>query len=151
MWTSCTATRCVLRILALIKRALADTNLFIRYLERDHEAHGLAAERMLERTQLGELTLIVTPMVMAELVWTLTSFYKRDKVTISGWLLAICNTPGIEVENRGRVIQALVWFEEKNVDFIDAYHAAWLLEQDFSDVVSFDEKRFEHVDLSVPE
>ena len=133
--------------------ALADTNLFIRYLEQDHAEHSQAARALLERVRSGELTLVVTPMVMAELVWTLTSFYKRDKKTVSAWLLAICNTPGIEVEERGRVIQALVWFEEKNTDFIDAYNAAWLLEQDFEKIVTFDVKhfqRFGHVVMEVP-
>ena len=138
----------------MAERVFADTNLFLRHLEQDHSEHTAAARRILQRVQNGELILITTPMVMAELVWTLTSFYKRNKQTVMDWLLAITNTPGIVVEERDRVIQALVWFEEKNVDFIDAYHAAWLLEQDFDTVISFDEKhfkRFEHVGLAVPE
>ena len=137
----------------MAERALADTNLFIRYLEQDHPDHTEPAKAVLERVRTGELELIVTPLVMAELVWTLSSFYGRDKLTVMTWLLAIANTPGIELEQRSRVLQALVWFEEKNVDFIDAYHAAWLLEQDFDQIISFDKKhfkRFEHVELEVP-
>lgn len=137
----------------MAERVFADTNLFLRHLEQNHSEHTAAARRILQRVQAEELILVTTPLVLAELVWTLTSFYKRDKQTVMNWLLAIINTPGILVEERDRVIQALVWFEEKNVDFIDAYHAAWLLEQDFDTVVSFDEKhfkRFGHVDLEVP-
>ncbi len=68
-------------------------------------------------------------------------------------LLALLNTPGIEIESSDRLIQAVVWFEEKNVDFIDAYHAAWLLEQPFKQVYTFDQKhfrRFEHLQVVVP-
>lgn len=43
------------------------------------------------------------------------------------------------------LVQAVVWFEEKNVDFIDAYHAAWLLEQPFNEVFTFDQKHFKRL------
>ncbi len=134
-------------------KAFADTNLFLRFLTRDIPEQADAVKDLITRANRKELVLVTTAMVFAELVWTLSSFYKLDKTQIKTMLLAIINTPGIEVEERDRVIQALVWFEEKNLDFIDAYHAAWLIERPFKRVITFDKKhfqRFGHLDLEVP-
>ena len=52
-----------------------------------------------------------------------------------------------------RLVQAVVLFEEKNVNFVDARHAAWLLEQPSKQVYTFDQKhfrRFEHLQVVVP-
>ncbi len=134
-------------------RAFADTNLFLRFLTQDPPEQAAAAEATLRRAEAGELALVTTPLVFAELAWTLRSFYGKPQVEIAQTLLALLNTPGLEVEASDRLIQAVVWFEEKNVDFIDAYHAAWLLEQSFSEVVTFDRKhfgRFAHVRVTAP-
>lgn len=134
-------------------RAFADTNLFLRFLTQDPPEQAAAAEKVLRRAEAGELTLVTTPLVFAELAWTLRSFYGRTQGEIAQTLLALLNTPGLEVEASDRLIQATVWFEEKNVDFIDAYHAAWLLEQPYSEVVTFDRKhfgRFAHLRVTVP-
>lgn len=133
--------------------AFADTNLFLRFLTQDPTEQALAAERTLRRAAAGEIALVTTPLVFAELAWTLKSFYEHSREEIAQMLLALLNTPGIEVESSDRLIQAVVWFEEKNVDFIDAYHAAWLLEQPFKDVFTFDQKhfgRFQHLRVEVP-
>ena len=125
-----------------MNRAFADTNLFLRFLTQDPPDQARAAEVTLRRAAAGELTLITTPLVFAELAWTLKSFYKWPLEEIAQVLLALLNTPGLEVESTDRLIQTVVWFEEKNVDFIDAYHAAWLLEQSFNSVYTFDQKHF---------
>lgn len=133
--------------------AFADTNLFLRFLTQDPAEQALAAERTLRRAAAGEVALVTTPLVFAELAWTLKSFYERSREEIAQMLLALLNTPGIEVESSDRLIQAVVWYEEKNVDFIDAYHAAWLLEQPFNEVFTFDQKhfkRFQHLRVEVP-
>jgi predicted nucleic-acid-binding protein len=136
-----------------VNSAFADTNLFLRFLTQDPTEQALAAERTLRRAAAGEVALVTTPLVFAELAWTLRSFYEHSREEIAQMLLALLNTPGIEVESSDRLIQAVVWYEEKNVDFIDAYHAAWLLEQPFKEVFTFDQKhfkRFQHLRVEVP-
>lgn len=136
-----------------VSSAFADTNLFLRFLTQDPPDQAAAAEQALRRAAAGEISLVTTPLVFAELAWTLRSFYEHSREDIAQMLLALLNTPGIEVETSDRLIQAVVWFEEKNVDFIDAYHAAWLLEQPFKQVYTFDQKhfrRFEHLQVEVP-
>ncbi len=136
-----------------VSSAFADTNLFLRFLTQDPPDQAAASEQLLRQAAAGDLVLVTTPLVFAELAWTLRSFYKHPREEIARMLLALLNTPGIEIESSDRLIQAVVWFEEKNVDFIDAYHAAWLLEQPFKQVYTFDQKhfrRFEHLQVVVP-
>lgn len=129
----------------------ADTNLFLRYLTNDVPAQADAVEMLLKRAAKGELLLMTSSLVIAEIVWTLESFYRLPKKDISGKVLAILNTHGLKVENSDLLLQAAIWYAEKNVDFIDAYHAAWLSQQDISRVATFDLKHFQRFEGLVVE
>jgi predicted nucleic-acid-binding protein len=124
----------------------ADTNLFLRYLTNDIPAQADAVESLLKRAAKSEILLTTTSLVIAEIVWTLESFYHLAKKDISGKVLAILNTHGLNVEDSDLLLQAAVWYAEKNVDFIDAFNAAWLLQQDISRVATFDLKHFNRFD-----
>jgi predicted nucleic-acid-binding protein len=124
------------------ERILADTNLFLRYLTNDIPEQADAVERLLHTAAAGEVTLVVNELVLAEIVWTLESFYRRSRAAIKESILAILGTPGLEIASRETVLQAISWYAEKGVDFIDAYNAAWLLRQGMTTICSFDRKHF---------
>jgi len=124
-----------------------DTNLFLRYLTNDVPEQADAVERLLRRAMAGEVHLLTNELVIAEIVWTLESFYKQSRKDIMDKVLAILNTPGLEVANGTVVLQAIVWYVEKNVDFIDAYNGAWILAQGLHTVYTFDRKHFSRLDL----
>jgi len=131
----------------------ADTNLFLRFLTNDVPEQADAVERLLRRAAAGELRLVTSSLVVGEIVWTLESFYGLSKKAVREHVLAILNTPGLEVAEADILLQAAVWYEEKNVDFIDAFNAAWLLAHGLSSVVTFDRKHFarlEGVSVIVP-
>ncbi len=114
-----------LRDAASRPRVFADTNLFLRFLTRDVPAQATEVRHLFERAGRGEIALVCNAMVIAEIVWTLTSFYKLARINIAEKILAILNTPGLEVESARLLSQAVTDFAERNVDFIDAYNAAW--------------------------
>jgi uncharacterized protein len=124
----------------------ADTNLFLRYLTNDIPAQADTVETLLKRAAKGDALLTTTNLVIAEIVWTLESFYRLSKKDISNKVLAILNTRGLNVEDSDLLLQAAVWYAEKNVDFIDAFNAAWMLQQDISKVATFDLKHFNRFD-----
>ena len=126
-----------------VELVFADTNLFLRYLTNDVPAQAEAVETILQRAARGEISLVSTGLVMAEIVWTLESFYKQPRKRISDMLLAILNTPGLEVVDGDLVSQAAVRFANKNVDFIDAYNAAWMSRESVTTVCTFDRRHFE--------
>jgi predicted nucleic-acid-binding protein len=115
------------------ERAFIDTNLFLRYLTNDLPEQADVVEKLLHRAAAGELLMITNPLVIAELVWTLESFYKLDPAVIQAQLFDILNTPGLEIEDSDVCLQALLWYNEKNVDFVDAYNVAWIQSRGIQD------------------
>jgi len=106
------------------ERIFADTNLFLRYLTNDVPQQADAVEQLLRRAAAGELVLITNTLVIAEIVWTLETFYQLPRSDIKDKVLAILNTPGLDVADAELILEAMTWYTEKNVDFIDAYNAA---------------------------
>ncbi len=135
------------------ERLFADTNLFLRYLTNDVPEQAEAFERLLKAAGQGNYTLVTNPMVIAEIVWTLESYYQLSPSEAQRRVLAILNTPGIEVFEGDLVLQAVLWHVEKNVDFIDAYNAGWMLDQGLTIACTFDRRhfaRFEGIQLQTP-
>jgi len=129
------------------ERAFVDTNLFLRYLTNDVPKQADAVEALLQRACDGELSLVTNSLVtnslvIAELVWTLESFYQVAHAEIQAKVQAILNMPGLEVSDGDLILRAIVWYAEKNVDFIDAYNAAWITEQAIPIAYTFDRKHF---------
>ena len=135
------------------ERTFADTNVFLRYLTNDVPAQADAVEALLERAGRGELVLVSNALVMAEIVWTLESFYQLSRAAIEEKVLAVLNTPGVDIIDGELVLQAVVQYVQKNVDFIDAYNALWMHQHGLTTAYTFDHKhfsRFESLTVRVP-
>ena len=128
------------------RRVFADTNLFLRFLTRDVPVQATEVRRLFDRAARGEIALICNAMVIAEIVWTLTSFYKLARAEVAENVLAILNTPGLEVESARLVAQAVTDFAERSVDFIDAYNAAWSAVNGVDAICTFDRKHYQRLD-----
>ena len=136
-----------------LEQVFVDTNLFLRYLTNDIPEQADQVEQLLQRAQNRELQLVTTSMVIAEIVWTLGSFYKLSREQIRDRILAILNTPGLTVSEAGLLIEAAINYAAKNVDFIDAYNVAWMKNAKVSTAYTFDRKhfsRFEKISVIVP-
>jgi len=44
------------------------------------------------------------------------------------------------------LLQAILWYADKNVDFIDAFNATWLLSQGLITTYTFDRKHFSRIE-----
>jgi len=121
-----------------------DTNLFLRFLTNDVPEQAAAFERLVRQAQDGQVSLVTNSMVMAELVWTLESYYALPPVEIQARILAILNTPGLEIEDGEILLQAILWYVEKHVDFIDAFNAAWMINHGIQSIGTVDRKHFAH-------
>jgi len=128
------------------ERVFADTNLFLRYLTNDVPAQADAVEQILHRASGGELVLVINSLVIAEIVWTLESYYGLPRDSIRAKILAILNTPGLEAADGDLLLQAISWYADKNVDFVDAFNAAWLLAHGLETSYTFDRKHFSRIE-----
>ena len=127
--------------------ALVDANIFLRYLTEDVPEQAEKARDLLERAERGEEDLVTTLLTIAEIVWVLESVYELDRSSIQAKVVAILGLPGLTVEDQEVLLQAVVWYEEKNVDFDDCYRAAWMEHHGLEEVYTFDQDfdRFEGV------
>ncbi len=125
-----------------VETVFADTNLFLRYLTNDVPAQADLVESLLHRAAKGKVNLVTTSMVIAEIVWTLESYYELDKKEIQTTILGILNTDGLEVMDSDLILQAIVHYTDKNVDFIDAFNVAWMVRNNVDKAYTFDQKHF---------
>lgn len=128
------------------ERCFAYTNLFLRYLTNDIPDQAEAFEVILRRAERGEIPLVTNSLVIAEIVWTLESYYRLPPGEVQDKVLAILNTPGLEVADGDTLLQAILWHVEKSVDFIDAYNAAWMAEQGIHTIITLDQKHFKRLE-----
>lgn len=123
-----------------MNRCFVDTNLFIRYLTNDDPAKADRVEQLLDDAARGDIALVTTEMVMAEVVWVLESAYGLKSIDVSPLIRGILATPGLEVINGHLVSRGLEFYETHNIDFIDGYIAAVMEKQGITELYSFDRK-----------
>jgi len=119
-----------------------DTNVILRYLIKDNEALFQAVKPLFLKAEKGELSLYIHPITLAELVWTLESFYCYEKDKIVNVLTRLINAQGIEVPDKETVQNALMLYLDANVDYIDAYLASHTASSDIPTIFTLDKKHF---------
>jgi len=119
-----------------------DTNVFIRFLTNDDPAKAKRAEALFRNAVEGKVKLVTSLLVVAEIVWTLESFYKLDKSDIASKVERILNTPNLECAESSLILMALDLYVQQNIDFVDAFHAFYLKEHALNRIVTYDRKHF---------
>lgn len=101
-----------------------DANVLLRFIMRDVPEQARRARRLMRRAEDGELVLRVPGVVIAEVVWVLSSFYEVELVQIAETLRALVSADGIAVDDADVVLEALRIMERANVAYVDAFLAA---------------------------
>ena len=122
-----------------------DTNVFLRFLTNDDPAKAKRAETRFRNAVSGKEHLRTSLLVIAEIVWTLESFYKLEKKDVAEKVATILNTPNLACPEARLIRLALDLYVEQNIDFIDAYHSYHLKEEGLPKIVTFDRKHFGRV------
>ena len=130
------------------KRWLVDTNLIVRYLVQDHEKHAKAAGKLFDACDRGELVIVVLPVVLAECVFVLESFYKHARADIASALRRLISSPGVEISDVTVHLDALQRYTETRVHFVDCLIAAEAVANKMP-VSSFDQDFRKFVDVRV--
>lgn len=128
-----------------MSRVFVDTNVFLRFLTNDDPAKARRAERLFHDATSGRVLLTTSVLVIAEIVWTLESFYELGKTEIAEKVEKILVTPNLECEESARVLLALDMYVDQNVDFIDAYHAFYMRGHELTRIATYDRKHFRRV------
>ena len=119
------------------KRQLVDTNVLVRFFTGEPPDMAAKARRLVERADKGEVLLVILPVIVAETVYTLESFYEMDRKDVAANLLSFLQSRGIETVESARIADALGRCRDRNAHFADAYLAASAVELG-NPVASFD-------------
>jgi predicted nucleic acid-binding protein len=122
-----------------------DTNVFLRFLTADDPRKADRAQRLFRQAVEGKIKLNTSPLVIAEIIWTLESFYGLGKPDIAAKVEKILNTPNLDCADGGLILHALALYAGANIDFIDAYHAFWLKARAQKRIATYDRKHFARV------
>ncbi len=117
-----------------MSKILLDTNLLLRFLTGDDPKKAKSVELLL-KTSKQPLT--VTDMAFAELAWVMVSFYGFEKSKIIAKLASILDMGTIKASKK-LLRQSLVIYARHNIDFIDAYHAAFMKLKSYYAIYSYD-------------
>lgn len=120
-----------------MRELILDANVLVRFLVQDVPLQAKAARKLVEQAESGALLLVVDPMIIAETVYVLTSFYKKPRETVADALMAFVQSDGVSVADESRLVDALRRFQRSSVDFADAWLAATAAET-HREVASFD-------------
>ncbi len=122
-----------------MKECFLDTNIFLRILTSDDPEKSAACQNLIRRGINKELRLRASAVVIAEIVWTLESFYGCSPREIREKVEMILNTPNLKIENQDLIAEAIALYEDKSIDFIDCYNAVYARENGMDALYSYDE------------
>jgi predicted nucleic acid-binding protein len=103
---------------------LVDTNTILRYLLKDVPHLYERAEELFGKVRTGEQRVEITEGVLAEVVYVLLKFYRVPKKEAVETLSAFLLYKGVAGRSRAEYVQALLLFENTNLDFVDCLLAA---------------------------
>ena len=117
-----------------------DTNVFLRFLTGDDPVKARRAEKLFRDAVGGRVSLTTSLLVIAEIVWTLESFYKLGTAEIAEKVEKILNTPNLQCDEGSNILLALDAYVHQNIDFIDAYNAFYMKDRELTRVATYDRK-----------
>lgn len=130
------------------KQRLVDTNLIVRYLVQDHEKHARAAGKLFDACDRGDLVIVVLPVVLAECVFVLQSFYRHPRADIASALGRLISSPGVEIGELTIQLDALKRYKGTGAHFVDCLIAASAVAKDLP-VATFDQDLRKFSDVRV--
>ena len=117
-----------------------DANVILRFVLRDHTDLSPKARTIMVAVMEGGLTVSCDPVVLAEVVWVLTSFYKLPRTEICAALEPIVLCDNVLMPKKDRCLKALRIFGTTTAHFGDACACAAALEDCDGRLLSFDRK-----------
>jgi predicted nucleic acid-binding protein len=122
-----------------MKRKFIDTNIFLRYLTGDDPVKYERCRELFRNAVEGKGALSTSGITIAELIWTLLSYYKVPKADVIEKISIIVATEGIYIPDKDIITDALVLYGRHNIDYIDAYNAVFMRYQKINEIYSYDE------------
>ena len=112
---------------------VVDTDIILRFLTNDDPTKAQRFETYLNSGTKVKLT----DVTVAEIYWTLKSFYQLDKSLIILHLQALINHPSV-ICHRALLRETLNIFKSTSLSYVDSYTTAYASLKDNSQILSYD-------------
>ena len=117
-----------------------DANVILRFLLKDELPLAERAQAIFAAIERGEITAYLDPVILAEVVWVLKSYYKMPPAEIAADLLALINSEHIILADQESYAAALRMYAEGAAHFGDACACVLANRQCAGRLLSFDRK-----------
>ena len=98
---------------------LIDTNVVLRYLLGDHPEFSPKAEAFMFDVSKGVKKAEILNVVIVECIYVMEKYYEIPKTEIVEKLSGILNFSGIVNPDRSEILEALLKYENSNIDIVD--------------------------------
>jgi predicted nucleic acid-binding protein len=115
-----------------------DTNIFLRHLLGDDPTQSPRATAYFRAIDQGLRRARISDIVVFEVVFTLERGYRRSKSEIQSAVLPLLESPGVLLPGKRKFREIFRLYIEKNISFVDAYHAVLMESLRLTRIVSFD-------------
>jgi len=123
-----------------------DTNVFLRFFVADVEDLYEKAKDLFEKAEKGEIKLVTSEMVIAEIIWVLDSYYGFLKEEVKDVIKSLLHTKGLKVMNANLIEEAIERYKDDNMEFIDAYNGCLMKKRGYKRVATFDKRHFKRLE-----
>lgn len=121
--------------------AFVDTNILIDHLVGENPDMRSRSTGLFARVRTGELTIVMSDSVIFEACWVLSKRYRVPRAEIRDALTAIALLPGLSLEHRDVILDALdLWARENPLSFADCYHLLYTRHLGLTQIYTFDRK-----------
>lgn len=120
-----------------MKKFLADTNIYLRFVLEDNKVQAETVKKFLEKAKKRQLKIIFLSPVILEMEFVLRSVYSVPRKQIAKYLLALVKTDYLEIESRKLWIDVLETYSHQKISLFDLFLFFRSQEED-AEVLSFD-------------
>ena len=100
---------------------IVDTNVILRLILADDPKLSLQSKEIFDLAETGKVGIYIDEVIVAEVVWVLSSFYRQSKEDIVKHLKDMISQRWIVNPRKKLILAALNLFSETNLSYIDAW------------------------------
>lgn len=104
-----------------MKRFLADTNFYLRFILQDNKAQAKTVEEYLKKAKEKKIIIVFLDEVILEIEFVLRNVYQTPRSKIAKCLSVLVKTPFLEIENRSLWIETLEIYLKRKISLFDIF------------------------------
>lgn len=134
-----------------MKKIFIDTNIWLRFLIGDKKQQFESCQKLLILNEEGKFKSYTSTIVLLEVIYTLSSFYKIKKETILADIKAILSSRNLTLIEKTDFKKALLLYQKHNVKLADCLIASQIPEKVFLCTYDRDFKKIKRITSLPPE